>query len=459
MTTADGIAAPAPASPSAAPAAIERWRKPPRWVLLLLLCLALVVRGKVMQSGVASLREDPDSYRSVAWQVYRYHTIGLRFNERGVDRAPTATRPPLYPLLLSVADFAHEEFEPYGFGFLHVVLGIATVYAVWCWANTLEVGWPVALLAAGLVAIDPLLLHQSTQLMTETLATLLAVLALWTLTHATHDARPRWVCLAGALLGLCILCRPTFLAWSICVVPILAWHGHRWRPIARAAVATAALLGVVAPWAIRNQHYFGRPVITTTHGGATLLLANNPLFYDYLRSAPWGEVWDARNFYRRWRPQRNTIALRWVDGKAIFDEVAIDRLAYQTAWENIRREPAMFAYACLVRVGRLWNVLPHQTTPDESASRRGQRIAVAIWYTLQFVLAALGAWSLGRKLLRAPWCYALLLLLSFTAVHLLYWTDMRMRAPLVPVIAVLAALGVATLATKRRLPSPDAAMI
>jgi hypothetical protein len=135
----------------------------------------------------------------------------------------------------------------------------------------------------------------------------------------------------------------------------------------------------------------------------------------------------------------------------MFDEVALDRLAYQTAWTNIRAEPGMFAFACLVRVGRLWNVLPHQTSSDESTSRRGQRYAVAIWYVLEFALALIGAWSLGRRLLQAPWVYALLLALSFTAVHTLYWTDLRMRAPLSVVIALLAAQGVATLASRKRL--------
>jgi hypothetical protein len=35
----------------------------------------------------------------------------------------------------------------------------------------------------------------------------------------------------------------------------------------------------------------------------------------------------------------------------------------------------------------------------------------------------------------------LLLAISFTAVHLVYWTDMRMRAPLIPAVALAAAAG------------------
>lgn len=429
---------------------------PPRWMLLLLLCAALMVRGRVMQSNAAALREDPDSYRSVAWGVYRHSTLGFYVGERGVDRPPTASRPPLYPLVLSIADFINGDFEPFGFGFLQVVLGVGTVWAAWLLAQRMGLSWQAALLVAGLIAIDPLLLHQTTQLMTETLATFLAAVTLLLLVQSVYDARLRWAIASGVLLGLCVLCRPTFLAWAVCVLPAFVVCASGNRRFVRAALMAASVAVVLLPWGLRNRHYFGQPVVTTTHGGATLLLANNPSFYEYLRSAPWGSVWDAAQHYRDGKPARDAIPLRVVDGTTVFDEVALDRLAYQTAWENIRREPAIFAYSCLVRVGRLWNVLPHQTSSDESSSRRGQRYAVAMWYVLEFSLALVGAWSLGRRLLQAPWVFATLLALSFTAVHTLYWTDMRMRAPLVVVITLAAAQGVVTLASRKRLASPAA---
>jgi hypothetical protein len=36
-----------------------------------------------------------------------------------------------------------------------------------------------------------------------------------------------------------------------------------------------------------------------------------------------------------------------------------------------------------------------------------------------------------------------LLIVAFMAVHAVYWTDARMRAPLIPAVALLAARGVA----------------
>ncbi|MCL4194995.1 MAG: hypothetical protein KJZ87_24860, partial [Thermoguttaceae bacterium] len=68
------------------------------------------------------------------------------------------------------------------------------------------------------------------------------------------------------------------------------------------------------------------------------------------------------------------------------------------------------------------------------------------WYTAVLGLAALGVVALARQSLGISpaargWIAAMLLVLSFTAVHAVYWTDMRMRAPLMPVVAMAAAAG------------------
>jgi hypothetical protein len=217
--------------------------------------------------------------------------------------------------------------------------------------------------------------------------------------------------------------------------------------LARVSLIVGIAVATLVPWAIRNQNLFGRPIITTTHGGYTLLVANNPGFYEFLRSAPWGSTWDSREILEAWRSRRNVIDTP--DGQ-VLDEVANDQWAYRQAWTNIRREPLMFAYACVDRWGRLFGVMPHRSSPDESTARRGLRHAIAIWYVLELLLAAAGAWYLGRGLFGAPWIWGTLLVLSFAAVHTLYWTDMRMRAPLVIVVVLLAAEGVTKLASKRQ---------
>jgi hypothetical protein len=218
---------------------------------------------------------------------------------------------------------------------------------------------------------------------------------------------------------------------------------------------------MLSPWVVRNQIQFGRPIAGTTHGGYTLLLGNNPWFYSYLRNGAWGTVWDADAFTADW-------SARLARGDA-HSELANDRLAYAEAKKAIRHEPGMFLYASLVRIGRLWAPLGHRVDAGEGPFGRWLRYATAAWYALELSLAAVGlaAALTSRRLTAAgedeshpivwaktspgwsrTWLWGVLLVLSFTAVHTLYWTNMRMRAPLEPVVALAAAGGVAWIAAR-----------
>jgi 4-amino-4-deoxy-L-arabinose transferase-like glycosyltransferase len=334
-------------------------------------------------------------------------------------------------------------------GLLHVLLGVVTACIVW----RLGLAWglpPLAsLLAAALVTIDPILINQQAQVMTETLAAFLGASALLVLSRAANVDSILRAVLAGLLLGLCMLCRPAFAVWLIAVVVVWPFAIVGPRILLRSGALIMAAVVAVAPWAVRNQLVFSRPIVTTTHGGHTLLLANNSDFYDWLRDGEWGSVWDSAGFHQAWVD-------RWEGKRSYRDEPVVDASDYQEAWQNIAAEPGMFAYACLVRVGRLWGVLPHQLSADESPSRRGLRYAVAVFYTFELVLAAIGAWMFGRRLWVTPAVWGVLLLLAFTAVHTVYWTDLRMRAPLMSVVAILAAAAVAGLASRRSVAIPSA---
>jgi hypothetical protein len=457
--------------------------------LCLLLLAALLVRGGVLLAPGA-LAADPDGYLRLAESLVSYGTLGsslrpLAGEGPGVSAvragpAPSAYRPPLYPLLLTPCVLCgaghgshHREVRPgvgisgqspsgdlpsgplipdpgltplclrLAIGILHVGLGLATVWLVYVLGRRWGLGNRTAALAGLLVACDPILLAQSTQVMTETPAALLAVVGLLALTRACNcpSGSAGRATLAGGALALGVLCRPEFLLFLAAAgvaVAIGRWRtgadGTRSVPAAgragcwcSAAVLLAFAVGaaiVLAPWAIRNQVQFGRPIVTTTHGGYTLWLANNPDFYQWLHSGPWGDAWRSDRLDAQWRTRRPS------------DELEADRLAYQRAWATIRQQPVTFAYACLVRLGRLWSPLPHRLAPDESAARRWSRWAVAVWYVAEFLLAALGVWRIRR---RAAW--GLLLVGCVTAVHTVYWTDMRMRGPLMAVVAIAAAVG------------------
>jgi hypothetical protein len=202
-----------------------------------------------------------------------------------------------------------------------------------------------------------------------------------------------------------------------------------------------ALTVTLVPWIVWTTTQLGVPVVTTTHGGYTLLLGNNPSFYDYLRNGRWGTVWDAGEFQRQW--QATAAAIRADADSNVAAEVRVDRAANRQAWGHMRHEPSMCIYSCLVRCGRFWGLLPHRLEDNEGAAGYVARWMIALWYTVQFILALCGVWALRARLLRFPWLWGVLLVLAFTAVHTVYWSNLRMRAPVMPVVALLAAAGAA----------------
>lgn len=429
-------------------------RAPIPWSVWLVLALAVFIRAGAFNLRHDTLTSDPDGYRDLARNLLGQGVFGD-------DDRPSAYRPPLYPLLLvpclTVEEVGEQNLSFFAIRLLHVVLGVGTVGAVLWLGERWKLGrW--SLLAALLVACDPILINQSLVVMTETLATCLAALSLVAITR--FDERPSVVraLLVGCCLGLAALCRPTFLPWAGLVVMAETWRLPTWSGKAKYAGALLAALALtLAPWAVRNQLQFGRPIVATTHGGYTLLLGNNEDYYEFLKAAEPGKVWSSEGLDEAVRilqaeaeisvQQQDLVTLRALITKTS-EELITDQVEYESALEAIATQPRMFLYASFLRLTRLWGLLPRQV---EGAGRSNAlRYATAAWYLAEFILAAAGLAVLRRRLVRSPWLWGVLLAATFTAVHTVYWTDMRMRAPLVPFVALLAAAGAAAVGDRFR---------
>jgi hypothetical protein len=325
--------------------------------------------------------------------------------------------------------------------------------------------------------------------MTETLAASFTVAITWLLlpvarTPASYDASPstsshnlRWLG-AATILALGFLTRPIFVVWTALLLLWQCWHlmsslrNPANSPELRnarnqAAMAIAALCLVpmltVGAWAWRNEKMLGAPVWATTHGGYTLLLGNNPYYYDHLRAESFieasltGDAWDPAPFHADWRSRlqqlndqlSNQTQPIWPDR-----ELAANSLAAQWAKDSITHAPQLFVYASLVRVINLWSPLPRLESRVNRTS-----IILAIYYSGIYGLTAL-AFLRQRPLRQRPLRHSNLLLLtctlalSLTIVHAVYWSNIRMRAPIIPLLAATAALGLARPPSSRNLTCP-----
>lgn len=413
---------------------------PTRRRIVTVLCLALVVRTAMVVLQFENLRDDPDGYFEYAGNLILHGVYGPDDPVSGA--IPSAYRPPLYPFLL--AGCIRSELPPQmAIAAMHVFLGVATVGIVIMLGRACGLG--VGALSAALwIAFDPILLNQSTLIMTETLATLLAAMALYATVQWDRRSSARQAALCGAAWALATLCRPIFCLMILMIAVVwLARRGIGRRRYALVLAHLAVAGAVMLPWTVRNFYVFGRPILLTTHGGYTLLLGNNPSFYNYLAGGRWGTTWDSTSFLNELREQQAKSTTRQSA------ELVLDGHYHELARENIRKQPGRFAYACLIRIGRLWQLVPHRRDVVESAAVRLSRYGVGLWYLIEFTLALIGAWALGRRLAAPPWLWGILLCGGFTVAHSVYWSNMRMRAPLMPVIALLAAMGLAVVFSRR----------
>lgn len=461
---------------------------------LVVLLVAAVIRLTVAVVGFERLKNDPDSYRQLAETLAQ---TGVYARPDPVDGKlyPTAYRPPLYPLVL--AGFATAEgVSRAAIAVLHLLLGVGTV------ALTLRIGQRLGLgtraaLAGLLVAADPILLHQATLVMTETFAACLAAGGLTcvieVLRHPGMAGRSwgwrtvGWTVSAGVVAGLAALCRPTFLPW-LPGLAVLVGGGHWLAAGRRPSVARSATLAVVlfcsgllvvAPWAFRNRQQMGQWIATTTHGGYTLLLGNNPDYYAWLgRPSADGVPWQLPSDDYLMERCRESLepAKRQAHSRlrGVGRELAEDELARRCAAGHIVARPAAFFAASLWRLGQFWSPLPNATAAEESGPRRAARYAIAAWYAVVGWLAVRGfgrwllvGWGAVGSVLQGrdgvvggalpprtcrrifAWCPLAALVVCFAAAHTVYWSNLRMRGPVMPAVCLWAAAGVGARALAR----------
>lgn len=495
--------------------------------LLLLFLVAMLVRGAVLFASLDSFNTDPDSYLKLAENWYSYGVLGNH-------NTPTAFRPPLYPAALKelvsirasserpdvyhapfteetgkkrlvrrqesqssdpVSDFFDQNValsRNASIALFHWILGVSTVILVWFYARYAGLSPLLALFAGLLVTFDPILLQQSRLIMTETFAAFFAALLLLSTVTVVKRRNSVFSCVGyaflGALFGLSTLCRPAFYAFAGLVFINLFFveladliykaRENKTGNVSRFCggffrlvcfLSMCAL--VVSPWAVRNDRVFGKPILTTTHGGYTLYLANNPELYAHYQTSSPFSLWDPEPFHtRRQKDYDVALADNNITKGSADEELFQDDWTRGQAIETIRSNRPTFFYSCAIRFCELWRFLPHDVSQFEETSRSRSektiagvplgdfrnygRYFVAVFYIVEFILAIVGILALSLKktgnfknnssgsVFESPLIWGFLLILSVQAPHLLYWTNMRMRAPLEVFIPILALLSV-----------------
>ena len=299
------------------------------------------------------------------------------------DRAPTAAWPPLYPALLAavrvVAGDSIRAAQLVG-----VATGCATVVLTGL-IGRIVAGRTIGLLAAALVAVNPLLIAADGSLMSETL---FVPLALGALLVALVAARTRswWYWTAtGVIVGSAALTRAEGLLLIPFVVLPIAWNAYRGsavRAVVAVSVATSVCAVVVAPWVLRNEVRVDAPTVATVSSATAIAGANCAQVYrgDAIGSWAFACIHDELRAGRteaEWTADIRDAGIRY-------------------ARDHTGRLPVVGA-ARIARLVGLWDPADQVDREALETRHRGWQYVVAGTAAVTFVAGSVGIVMLGRR--------------------------------------------------------------
>jgi 4-amino-4-deoxy-L-arabinose transferase-like glycosyltransferase len=337
----------------------------------------------------------------------------------GPSGNPTAYRMPVYPLYLA-GIFAIFGTDPHIVGIIQTVLGAVTagLAAAIAW----RLAGPVAGWTAGLfVAFYPQIVTWTHFVLSETLFTFFAMLALWLLVEAQSRSAWPWFAWAGLALALGTLTRTTLLPF-VAVATATAWWlasgRERWLRAGLVLLAPAVLLTL---WVIRNALVLGA-VTLSTQGPVVLWWGHAPNLATYHQGGHAAEPP---------RPESLSPLATEVERAAIYSQAVRDHLS---------AEPLLVLQNIAIHVENMWRPVPDSY----------QSLTWLVFGGSYLVVLVLGVVGFALTLRRPPHPgvrYVQGYVISLTLFLALIIGEIRYRMPIMPALVILAGIAVAHLAT------------
>ncbi len=343
---------------------------------------------------------DAGGYLVLARNLYLHHVFSFAQGLEPLD--PTYFRAPGYPAFIAALGW------PPSFALLFLVQAIAgTITAAITFKLAEPFGRHVALIAGLAMALAPMSVFYTTEIMSETLYTTLVVSAcyLWFLSRAV------W---SGFVFGLSWLVRPTTMGFLIfafvAVFLIRGWNEHRKTVV---IICFSAILTVL-PWVVRNFLIFHKFIPVATAGGRIGLLSGT------------FDISYGKDVWRQWytQPELET-GYGWSDPRS-------EDIYLQRAVQRIMENPLGWLRVRAKQYPWLFIDLGSYLHPSNAVAARFVKWGFLIGNALVLLLAVLGGW-LSRS-------HPYLVIFPFFLVlfHLPLWIEPRYSLPMVPMMIILA---------------------
>jgi 4-amino-4-deoxy-L-arabinose transferase-like glycosyltransferase len=401
--------------------------------------LALLVRVIYNNTVVHSYYPSHDSafYQAIGFNLLKEHCFCL------YSYVPTAYRAPLWPFMIAGISVVFGPSDYYARLFLSLV-GSGTCVLVYLFARDLF-GWRIGIVAGAFAAIYPELYIYDGWLYTESLYIFLLFAICYGLYRLLRTPERNWHIwiLCGILLGLLSLTRPNgmiviglFIAWAI----VMAWQKLlSWRVTVIGVLATTLIaLLLIAPWTVRNYLVSHTFVPVATGDGTVLLGAYNDTVlttatYEGGPKGTWINPLLSRPDITRSYPIKTCTAVCEVAREATYKNAAV-----QWILEHIHTMPHLLKLHFI----NMWQPntyeadLPIARFPQLQSTQLVLRMMKTFPIFL-YILAACGlavTWWRWRELL-----FIYLMIVFTIAQNILYYGIPRFRAPIEPMLILLAA--------------------
>ncbi|MBN4062056.1 glycosyltransferase family 39 protein [Bacteroidales bacterium AH-315-I05] len=400
---------------------------------------------------------DSWGYLRLAENIYEHGIFSQGTVESGT-LIPDLQRTPLYPLFLLLSSYLY--LGAYGVIALQLILSSVSCCIVAFLAKTIFGNEKIGLLAGILLALDFPSIYFANTILTETLFTFLFLLAISDFVFFIKRQKNKYLLGCGIWLGLGILCRPAAAYFPVLLILILLML----KPVKNNAVSIVTLIAttllVVSPWLARNYFVFGSSILSNV-GEINLLFHTTASIRSIEESKSMFEI-EAE--YRKiseeqynWHKPEDAIRFAEFSRKETIRVIS----EYPARFTKNYAGSFMFFFIKPLR-SYIDQQLGLQHGYDPIASLTDERYSSLIKKTLDksslltvcivayqsvHLLLLLGVSTLliirnFREKNKWIWLFGAIIL-YFAALSSITEVDARMRVPVVPYLAILAAIGLA----------------
>lgn len=414
-----------------------------KWLILLLVgAFAIRIGFCTVKTGLGrTLERDYREYVIAGERLAKYGTLVSPFILADTDRTPSAVLPPAYAGFVAVV-YRLLGAETFAATLaLQLVNALATSLCVLgAFHVALRISGPAcAWVAAALVAVNPAMFGFTHLIWDTSLFALGVVLAV--LLGVRLCAGPangwKWFGYGLWLGGLALLNPALTIGYPFLVLwPLSKSHGWRIGPLARGvALCILGWMVAVAPWTVRNYHHFDK--LMYIRSGLTMQL--------WLGVCPeadssGGAAWVSQFPLKNDDIQRQIVAMgeqRFIESRG------------RMALDAISQDPGRWGRLVVARTVDFWagTVLTHAPLGG-GWPRSSLRAGVAIFMLGEVILLVVCLGVGGRTNADLRWLLAVIV--SFSLVYCLTHVQLRFRAPIEPIVAVLLAAAAAQAYTRLR---------